>query len=90
MIVQEDRLETDALITDGLDIGCLFLFIDTADTRYVPHVEVIAGVHEHQIFVGDMELNVHRNTFNRIVIGILQQLIYECRFLSTKLLAQCV
>ena len=83
VIVKENGFETNSFITNGFLVGNFFLFIDATDTRYVSHIELVTRVEEQQIVVGDMEFHIYTTSFHRIVVRILQKLIYESRFLST-------
>ena len=47
-------------------------------------------MHEQKIVLCNMKLNVYFLSFNRIIISILKQLIYESRFFRTKLLTKCI
>lgn len=45
-------------------------------------------MHKQEVVVCYMKLNINQFTFNRIVIRILKQFIYESRFFRTKLLTK--
>ena len=85
VVVKENGLKTNTLISNGFCVVCFLPIINITNGRNILRIEIFASMLECQVVLGNMKFHLNWQNFilasnfrmTRIVVSILQQLIDE-------------